>query len=233
VNTRNKNVQVGWKCYQNNPITRLQHEIWKNTDAFANGLAIIPGRVWHNDNKRGLYFISVDVDKAKGIREFCTINGKAIRLNQISKKFLVEQHKDNQDRAHISFYSPIPFPQKAPDTVLGLEVKGQGEHGLIFCSPSIHKDGKPYEIIGTKEPVVLSHAEAADLIQYINLTCIRNGIQYLAKYNRLNQLKPMIHTLTVDPRIRIPEGERHATLLSVADSLLLRYSNKRNMRGKT
>jgi hypothetical protein len=33
----------------------------------------------------------------------------------------------------------------------------------------------------------------------------------------------MIHTLKVDPAIRIPEGQRHTTLISAADSLLLRY----------
>jgi hypothetical protein len=31
----------------------------------------------------------------------------------LSQKFLVEQHKDNPDKAHIYFYSPIPFPKKS------------------------------------------------------------------------------------------------------------------------
>jgi hypothetical protein len=32
--------------------------------------------------------------------------------------------------------------------------------GIVFCSPSIHKDGAPYEIIGTAEPAVLNFTQA-------------------------------------------------------------------------
>ena len=222
-NTKSKNVQIGWKGYQNNPITKLQHEIWKKQDAFANGLAMIPGRVWHKDDKNGIYFISIDVDKEKGIKELCTINGKVISLHKMAEKFLVEQHKDNQNKAHISFYSSIPFPQKTPDTVIGLEVKGLGDHGIVFCSPSIHMDGAPYEIIGTTEPVVLNLKEACGFIQHINSICTRYGVRYLEKDSNLDKLKPMINSLKIDPTIRIQKGERHIRLISTADSLLLKH----------
>jgi hypothetical protein len=41
----------------------------------------------------------------------------------MSKKLLVEQDKDNPQKAHIYFYSPIPFPKKSPDSTIGLEVR--------------------------------------------------------------------------------------------------------------
>jgi hypothetical protein len=50
----------------------------------------------------------------------------------MAHKFIVEQHKDNLEKAHIYFYSPIPFPKKSSDSILGLEVKGVGEHGIAY-----------------------------------------------------------------------------------------------------
>lgn len=59
-------------------------------------------------------------------------------------------------------FIPIPFPKKSADTELGLEVKGLGEHGIAFCYPSIHKNGHPYEIIGTNQPVTLTLEQTRD-----------------------------------------------------------------------
>ena len=80
--------------------------------------------------------------------------------------------------------------------------------------------------MGTCEPVVLNIVQATELIQHIDLICIKYEIRYLGKCNRLSRIKPMICTLTVDPTIRIAKGERHTTLISVVDSLLLRYLGK-------
>jgi hypothetical protein len=144
------------------------------------------------------------------------------------EKFLVEQHKDNLDKAHIYFYSPIPFVQKSADTVLGLELKGLGNHGIAFCSPSMHKNGHPYEILGTIDPVVLTPVQARELMQHIDQICIRNGVQYLGKANGIDsRLKGIIKRLVIDPTIRIPQSTRHITLISVADSLLFTYLGRR------
>jgi hypothetical protein len=82
-------------------------------------------------------------------------------------KFLIEQHKDDLDKAHICFYSEIPFVKKSPDGIIGIEVKSAGEHGISFCCPSIHKNKDPadtethrYEIIGTLEPITLTKLQA-------------------------------------------------------------------------
>jgi hypothetical protein len=41
------------------------------------------------------------------------------------------------------------------------------------------------------------------------------------------KLKPMIENLVIDFRAKIPEGQRHNILISVADSILFRHSTKR------
>jgi hypothetical protein len=128
---------VLWSEYQDEPITEEQHNKWKEEDAFSKGIAIIPGKVWHREDKKDLYLIFIDADKHKAIDALCTRNGKTISLHEMSEKFLVEQHEDELEKAHIYFYSPLPFPKKSADTVLGLEIKGAGEHGIAFCSTSI------------------------------------------------------------------------------------------------
>jgi len=224
--TQNKTMSIPWAKWQNNPIPEDVHKEWKATGAFNKGMAIIMGKVWHREDKKGLYFIFIDMDKKQAIKEICSRNCAAITLEQMAQKTLVEQHKDNLEKAHMYLYSPVPFPKKGPDAVIGIEVKGLGEHGLAFCSPSIHKGGHPYEIIGTTEPVVLNTKQAGEMIQHINRICLKYGVKYLEKDSKFNRLKPMIQRLIIDPTLRIPEGERHPTLLSTADSLLIRHSGK-------
>jgi P4 family phage/plasmid primase-like protien len=225
--TKNKSTSIRWSEYQDKPISKLQHEQWKREGIFNKGIAIIPGKVWYREDKKGLYFICLDANKRKAIDEISTRGGKTISLQELSQKFLVEQHKDNPDKAHIYFYSPIPFPKKSADSTLGLEVKGLGEHGIIFCSPSTHKDGFPYEIIGTSTPITLNETQARELIQHINQICIKYGVHYLDKVSTFDgSLKDMIKSLTINHAIKIPQGQRHITLISLADSLLFTHLGK-------
>lgn len=166
--TKNKTTNIQWSAYQLQPISEKLHEQWKQEGAFNKGIAIIPGRVWHKQDKQNLYFIFIDADKQNAINELCTRNGKIISLQEMAQKFLVEQHADNPEKAHIYFYSPIPFPKKSADSELGLEVKGLGEHGIAFCFPSIHKDGHPYEIIGINQPVKLTIEQSREMIQHFD-----------------------------------------------------------------
>jgi P4 family phage/plasmid primase-like protien len=232
--TRAKKPFIKWAQYQNNPISEVQHIQWKKDGAFLKGMAIIPGKVWHRPDKTGECFTIIDLDRALAIKELCTRNGKTVSLDIMSQKFLVEQHKDNLEKAHVCFYSKIPFPQKSPDSVLGMEVKGLGEHGIMYCSCSVHQNRNPedmnehrYEIAGVpKVPVTLTIRQSIEMIQHINQICIKYGIDYLKKDSKLSKLRPMIKTLTIDPIVKISEGERHITLLSAADSLLLTDLNK-------
>jgi hypothetical protein len=212
---KDKRPLVQWKKWQNKPIPEDVHNQWKKQGAFAEGISIIPGKVWHNKERQGLYFIFLDADKQEAITELCTSsrNGKKTSLDEMAQNLLVEQHKDNLQKAHVYFYSPIPFPKKEADSVLGLEVKGQGGHGVANCAGSIHKDGQPWEIVGTTNPITLTADQARDLIEHIDQVCRKYNLEYLEKHYR-NLL---------DSDSYIYQGERHDTLLSIANSLLFRY----------
>jgi hypothetical protein len=211
--TRNKSIYIKWSAWQDNPIPEDQHNQWKLKNDFSSGIAIIPGKVWHNEQKKDLYLTFVDIDKSIAIEEFCTRDGKTIFLQELSEKFLVEQHKDNLEKAHVYFYSPIPFVKKSSDAVTGLEVKGLGEHGIAYCSPSIHKDGQPYEIIGTTHPITLTAVEAKELMQHIDNICKKYGVEYLDKH----------YSNLLDSDSKIYQGSRHDSLISIANRILFRY----------
>ena len=97
----------------------------------------------------------------------------------------------------------------------------------------MHENGvHPYEIIGTKNIMNLNHKPSLELVRRINDICVKNGLKYLEKEenSRLTpQIREMINRLEIDTKVTIHEGERHMTLLSIADSLLIThyiYSNK-------
>ena len=181
--------------YQNESIPIEIYEQWKREGKFEKGIAIILGQVYRG-NKIGQYLIGIDIDREKGLSEFLT----KTELQKFAEKTIVEQHKDELHRAHIYFYSSIPFPQKTSDSILGIEVKSRGEHGIMFVSPSIHKNGLNYEIIGSaKEPLLLRSSQAIALMRHIDNICIKNGIKYLEKEkNKIltELLKKIIENLT-------------------------------------
>jgi Bifunctional DNA primase/polymerase, N-terminal len=211
--TQNKRPIIPWDQWQDKPVPEELHNEWKAQGIFSKGIALIPGKVWHRPDKSNLYFVFIDADKQKAIDELCTRNGKTTTLQEMSQKFIVEQHKDNLDKAHIYFYSSIPFPKKSADSVLGLEVKGLGEHGIAYCTCSIHKDGQPYEIMGTTEPVILTEDLAKEFRQHIDTICKKHGIEYLDKH----------YKNLLDSDSKIYQGERHDSMISIANSILFRY----------
>ena len=206
----------------------------RQQDRYSSGIAIFAGTIWHRQDKKGLYLVALDADTATGIKELCTRNGQTISLQKMSEKFIVEQHEDDPDRAHILFYSPVPFPQKVADSKIGLEVKSEGKHGILFCSPSIHRNGYPYKIIGTREPTTLTRLQAYEFVQHINQICIKHGLEYLGKHSKITgKIKQMLKGLAIDKTISIPKGERHITLISIADSLLIRHLGRSNNTERT
>ena len=235
-NTKFKSTSIKWSQYQDAPIPEVQHAAWEKDGAFMNGMAIIAGKVWHRADKAGQYFTLVDLDKREAIREFCTTNENSLSLEEISKKYIVEQHSDDKNRAHIYFYSQIPFVKKSADSKTGIEIKGLGEHGISNCAPSIHQNKNSndineyrYQMIKLVLPVSLDRKQALDMMHHLDSICLENGVEYLHKDYKPNKLNSIIKSLKIDSTIEIDEGERHQTLLSAADSLLLRYKNK----GKT
>lgn len=229
--TKNKIPLVKWSDYQDKPIPEEQHETWRLNNSFLKGMAIIPGKVWHNNIKRGLYFDFIDLDNKKAIEEFCRWNGVNTKLEELAKHIIIEQHLDEPNKAHAYVYSRHPFLKKSSDRISGLsskidrnevpaiEVKGLGEHGIAYCTPSPHMNGHSYQIIGTLEP-----EELDKLDQHIDNICKKYNIPYLDGGNNGRSLKPIQDLFQADTKIY--EGHnRHEALLRVMESLIRRNRN--------
>ena len=225
--TRNKTPLVSWSTFQNNPVPVELHNKWKSNGDFSKGMAIIPGKIFHRKDRMEHYLVCIDADNLKAIVEMCTRNGKIITVQKFAEKTLVEEHRDDPSKAHFYFYSPRPFAKKSSDVALlsdkigankipAFEVKGLGEHGIMYCTPSIHKDGHQYEILGKQDPVTLNLTEANELEKHLDDICKRNGIQYLEKGQK--SMVP-IEELFVDGKV-IHEGHnRHEAVLELPSLL--------------
>ena len=232
--TKNKRTFIKWSEWQLKPIPEELHQQWKNTGAYNNGIAVIVGRVWRGDNA-GKYLIFIDCDNQKAIDEFCTRSNVEVSLETIAQQFIVEQHQDSKNKCHIFFYSEIPFIKKSSDIaaigysnttdIPAFEVKGQGTHGIAYVTPSLHKSGHSYEIIGTTEPVTLNSRQAEEMMQHLDLVCRKYGLSYLANVDENGRsLTPIPELFKKD--FIIPEGHnRHLALLRVMESLIERNAS--------
>jgi hypothetical protein len=229
---------VFWEGYQEHPPSEEEHKQWLNEGKYSGGVMILCGQVCYRKDRQNLYLVGVDIDKRKGIDEFCTRNGKVDSLQDYASHTLVEQHEDSPDRVHPFFYSPFKFPRKGPEDVLGIEVKSSWDHGLMRVTPSITESDYPLKIIGSaKEPARLDELQATELLQHINHICIDNGVEYLQKGNDTNnssflkpELKEVIKKLDVSfankDKVKIPSGYRNVTLISVANSILFNHLDR-------
>ena len=232
--TRNKRPKVSWKEYQNDPISEQQHEQWKRFHFFDDGMAIILGKVWHDLTKKDLYLIGVDLDNQKAIDEFCTMNGNKMSIAELADNVIVEQHLDQPNKAHIIFYSTKPFKKKSSDKaslsieldgdeIPAIEVKGAGEHGLLYCTPSVHKNGHQYQIIGTTTPGIYDHFE-----KHIDDICNKYRIPYLNDNGNKN--KPLTIAELLKPGIRICAGHnRHEALMRIMESFIRKKTKRQSM----
>jgi P4 family phage/plasmid primase-like protien len=224
-NSKEKRPIIPFKQYLNNAIPSDVFKIWKNENKFKDGFIIILGKIWRGINE-GKYLIGIDIDKELGIKEFCTRNCKTITLSEFGHKTVVEQHTDDLTKAHVYFISPIPFPLKSSDTLIGIEVKK-----YMVPAPNTHKNGNLYEIIGnSKEPLELNQKQALELIRHIDTICRKYGLKYLdfQNHKRSSEIRKMIKSLSINPELVIEEGERHTILLSIADSLLIKHFKLKN-----
>ena len=107
----------------------------------------------------------------------------------------MEQHLDDTNRAHIYFYSPIPFVKKSADSKTGIEIKGLGEHGMSNCTPSVHQNKDQndsnehrYQMIKPVLPVSLERKQALDMMYHLDSICLKNGVEYLHRDHKSNKL---------------------------------------------
>jgi hypothetical protein len=71
--TKIKKTFIPWSQYQIQPVPEEQFQEWKRQDAFKDGMAIIPGRVWRGPY-RGSYLIFLDLDNKKQLKN--SVQGK-------------------------------------------------------------------------------------------------------------------------------------------------------------
>lgn len=219
-NTKYKKPAVdSWTQWQTNPIPIETHNRWKETNAFESGMAVIVGKVWHNELKNGLYLCAIDCDNGLAVQE---LTPKGI-IHHASKT-LIEWHPDDSTKCHIYFYTHKPVPKKSSDTVSpsqveklsanqipAIEVKGDGKHGIMYVTPSPHKNGANYEIVGTEQPVILDEIDI-----WINNICKKYGISYLDTVKNNSSLIPMNDLLNDETQI-LEGHNRHLGILRYAD----------------
>ena len=224
VNTRERNKFVRWSPYVGRSISEGQHNEWKRNGNYEDGIAIFPGPI-----QRGIfvgnYLVAIDIDTKKGMDEFCKHNGKVNTLTKWASKTIVEQHVDDLDKAHIYVVSPIPFPNKGADSIIGIEVKSLREHGIMFCSNSPHINGYRYQIVGTNTPCILTKLQAIELIQHLNEIFNRYGLNYLEKGSISPELRNIIKSRKIGKSVNamINQGERHSKLIAAGNSILFHH----------
>ena len=225
---------VEWKQYQDSPISEEQLNKWKQENAFKDGMAVITGRVWRGLHE-GQYFNCIDCDNLKAIEEFCTKNDTIKSLQEMAQHFLIEQHKDNASKAHVYFYSTIPIVSKSSSVntvgawkienneVPAFEIKSKN-NTISFCTPSVHKNGEHYEIIGTTEPIALGDKPATELMHHLDRIFKKYGLQYLDIANGNGKaLTPMTDLFRADFVI-VQNNNRHEALLRIMESLIRRMA---------
>jgi hypothetical protein len=141
-------------------------------------VAVLAGKLYRGVYA-GKYLIFLDADKQEAIKAICGLFNSD--LGTIAKYNLVEQHLDNSEKAHVYIIAEAPIPAKGSNKT-GLEIKSEGKHGLAYCTPSIHKNGSPYEIIGTQEPFVMSAADIMTLRGRLDNFYRKHGFEYIREY---------------------------------------------------
>jgi hypothetical protein len=224
MDSRKKTPLVPWKEWQDKPIPEDVHNQWVNENLFMNGMAVICGKLWHNPLNAGKFLVAIDCDNKISVKMF--LNGQTIE--DLAIKTIVEQHLDNPDRMHLYFLCDRPIRNRnsnanirakeaRTDEIPVFEVKSTGK-SLICCTCSIHTNGQPYEILGTKIPLFV---KAAEVESDISSWCKKFGISYLDVDSNNKSLLPIEQLFKTETKIL--EGEnRHEGLLRVMESLLQR-----------
>ena len=234
--SRNKRTYEKWSQWQDEPIREDQHEEWKRSRSFSNGTAIMCGKVWHKEELKDYYLSFIDLDNEKAIKEVCNNVFGVKDLKELSQITIVEQHLDNMSKAHVYFYTKHVLKKKSSDVtklkdkiegneIPAIEVKGLGEHGIAICSPSVHKDGSKYEIVGKTRLGIFDGKEIEDKL--FDIYRKYDLIVGDTKDGDINKI-PMGELLR--PGFIIGEGHnRHEAVLRVIEHYYLKYRESKSL----
>jgi MoxR-like ATPase len=233
--TRNKKPLVDWKHWQTEGIPDQFQKYWITHDKFGDGINVILGKIHHSVGLKDYYLSCIDLDNPAAIQEFCNFKGKQITLQEISKHgFLVEQHLDNPERAHIYVItkkplkkkvSSIPISGKYDENIPKIEVKSDGTC-LVSVTPSVHANGCKYEFIGDYKKFTddLIFHDKNFIEEHIDKICRKYNIEYLnGDAKAIQNYNPVLRN-----KQPLPKGERHNKLVSYANSLIARLYKTTN-----
>jgi hypothetical protein len=229
---------ISWKEYQNKPIPDEIKQKWIEQGLYDKGQALYTGKIW-NGPFNGKYLVCIDIDNELAMREFIEYFSSLFNVNslkELSEKTIVEQHSDAKDkRAHIYVITSSQITKRNrisnkpnDDAIPQLEVKSDSTTVMI-CSPSVHKNGFPYEIVGTSKPCVLDEDKTNkfdSLLEQLYLKYSNTNDERSSNSNLPDELKDIAQSLEIgDCKFRIKEGTRDQTLFSFAISMLSRHRN--------
>jgi hypothetical protein len=185
------------------------------------------------------YWFSIDCDNQAGIDLICkvfsaTMDKEYKTLDDLSEDFLVEFHADQPNRAHISGYTEKPLIAKSSDAgkfkskveaneIAAIEIKSQGQDGIIFSPPSYHKSGYQYEPSKKIAPKTMSIEHASKFMLTLDFELSKCGINYLidtafSKGSRKSM--PSMEDMR-KPDFKIRQGHnRHECVLRIFESNL-------------
>lgn len=227
-----------WKRLQEQILTHEEYENNKKQGIYDKGIAIFTGKIRRGENM-GKNLVCIDIDNKKGIEEFLYQTFplfQSHKLSELSERTLIEQHEDaKDDKAHVFLITEIPIKKRGrmisavqdsdDESIPAIEVKSDPST-VVIVSPSIHKNGFPYQIVGTSEPLVLNKKQSYMLEVVLNqlyekYQIGKTGFEQ-ASTSLPDGLRSIARTIQIDPgsEYMIKEGARNHTLFSFARTLL-------------
>lgn len=227
-----------WKRLQEQILTHEEYENNKKQGKYDKGIAIFTGKIRRGENL-GKHLVCIDIDNKKGIEEFLNETFSLFEshiLSDLSKKTLIEQHEDAKDnKVHIFLITEIPIKKRGriisavqnydDGAIPEIEVKSDPST-VVIVSPSIHKNGFPYKIIGTSEPLVLDEEQSKKLGTILDHVYDKFGIGKTDSQHATTSLPDELRTIAkslqidIESKHMIKAGARNNTLFSFARTLL-------------
>ena len=163
----NKKPKIEWSNFQDRSMTNEEYQFRKEKKEYDEGCAVITGKIWRGSYK-DKYLVCFDFDNSIAIEVFLEETFSLFgceSLQELSQKTIVEEHEDAKGKrtdVYIITSDPTtkrnkPRGNKSMEgkEIPELEVKSNSSTYAV-CSPTIHMKGHPYQIIGTREPMVLN-----------------------------------------------------------------------------
>ena len=196
------------------------HNYWKKSNMFDNGISIINGRLWNHEHRQNIFGHVVDTDTEVGTNLITNVNGVQLTLEDITKKGIaVDGHKGTPFKHHFIIFSEKEFPN-LPANKSGIEVKGVGQ--LSTVPHTMNQDGTRRELIGDSLKALENCVTHSEFMYHIDEKLKSFGIEYL-NGKAIGNYK----AVSINEQ-KIPRGQRHAKLLSYANSLIARLHKTTN-----